>query len=99
MNGIHEVTGSIPVWSTIFDLGALPPDPRLAHSFAAPPLTALRRGSLRSRGSLGNASLAPDSACFAATPRTRSLVRLGSSKSAEDYGYNPPSAADYPAPR
>src|SRR5688500_10827447 len=48
--------------------GLCPRDPRLALSFAAPPLTALRRGSLHSRGSLGNALLAPGSACFGPYP-------------------------------
>src|SRR5688572_1790892 len=55
MNGIHEVTGSIPVWSTIFYLGALPPDPRLALSFDSAPRKALGQVSLRSRGALRSA--------------------------------------------
>jgi hypothetical protein len=38
MNGIHEVTGSIPVWSTILRSRALP------QSASFPPPLTLRRG-------------------------------------------------------
>src|SRR5688500_14807522 len=82
MNGIHEVTGSIPVWSTTFDLGALPPDPRLALSFDSAPRKALSQVSLRSRGALRSArALRPWG--FAPRPPTRSLVRRASSDSTQ----------------
>ncbi len=48
MNGIHEVTGSIPVWSTILRSRTLPPK--------RPPSTHARKKPRRSSGSASHAS-------------------------------------------
>jgi hypothetical protein len=60
MNGIHEVTGSIPVWSTIFLRGDfVPPAALLTSSLtSSPPREGIRQASLRLLGLARSASLA-----------------------------------------